>query len=638
MPDRNLDLITVGRVSVDLYGQQVGGRLEDMASFAKYVGGCPANIAIGAARLGLDVGFLSRVGDEAMGRFVREQLRREGVDVAHLRTDPERLTALVILGIRDRENFPLIFYRENCADMAIEVGDVHESYIASAGAVVVTGTHFSTSKVAAASRRVMELARSSGGRVVLDIDYRPVLWGLTGHAAGDLRFVSSDAVTDHLQTILPGCDVVVGTEEEIHIAGGTTDTIGALRKIRSITPALIVVKRGAIGAVAFPETIPNTLDGGVVGPGFAVEVYNVLGAGDGFMAGFMRGHLRGEPLQTALAWGNACGALVVSRHGCAPAIPTWTELRHFLKAGIQTPAMRFDTELNHIHWATTRRRREHSEVCAIAFDHRIQLERLAEKLGQPRQRIAEFKRLVYRAARAAAGEDPAFGMLVDDRYGRDVLDAETGRGSWLARPIELPEQTPLAFEGGADVGMTLREWPVDQVVKVLIRYSLDDPDPVRSVQERRLSELFEACRLTEHEILVELIGNGPNDAGSDVVAAGMGRLYALGIRPDWWKLLAPADAKGWSKIAGMIGDNDPFCRGVLLLGLDAPEEELMPAIAAAARQQVCKGFAIGRTIFGETAESWLAGRIDDAAAMAEIGRRYTRLIAAWRAARNAAGS
>jgi 5-dehydro-2-deoxygluconokinase len=628
---RKLDVVTVGRVSVDLYGQQVGGRLEDMASFAKYVGGCPANIAIGAARLGLSAGFLSRVGDEAMGRFVREQLTREGVDVACLKTDPARLTALVILGIRDRESFPLIFYRENCADMALGESDIEESYVASSAAVVVTGTHFSTPGVAAASRR------SSGGRVVLDIDYRPVLWGLTGHAGGDLRFVSSGTVTQYLQTILPGCDVVVGTEEEIHIAGGTSDSIEALRKIRSITSALIVVKRGPIGAVAFPGAIPDRLEEGVVGPGFAVEVYNVLGAGDGFMAGFLRGYLKGEPLSTALAWGNACGALVVSRHGCAPAIPTWAELRHFLKTGGNGPALRFDAELNHLHWATTRRR-DNREVCALAFDHRIQLERSADKLGQSRQRIAEFKKLVYRAALAAAGDDPAFGMIVDDRYGRDVLDAETGRGSWIARPIELPEQTPLAFEGGADVGMTLREWPVDQVVKVLVRYRTDDPEPARSVQEQRLITLFEACRLTEHEILIELIANDATDPHSDAVAAGMERFYALGIRSDWWKLMAPADAKGWTKIADTIANNDPFCRGVLLLGLDAPEDELMPSIAAAARQEVCKGFAIGRTIFGDAAEAWLSGRLDDAAVVAEIGRRYARLIAVWRSARKAVGS
>src|SRR5471030_1234898 len=118
-----LDVITIGRVSVDLYGQQTGGRLEDMASFAKYIGGCPANIAVGTARLGLKSALLSRVGDEHMGRFVREQLVREGVDVSALKTDPARLTALVILWIRDQSTFPLIFYRENCADMALEIGD-----------------------------------------------------------------------------------------------------------------------------------------------------------------------------------------------------------------------------------------------------------------------------------------------------------------------------------------------------------------------------------------------------------------------------------------------------------------------------------------------------------------------------------
>src|SRR5436190_613402 len=108
-----LDVITIGRASVDLYGQQVGGRLEDMASFTKAVGGCPANIAIGTARLGLKSALITRVGDEAMGRFIREQMQREGVDVAGIKTDPARLTALVVLGVRDEKQFPLIFYRDN---------------------------------------------------------------------------------------------------------------------------------------------------------------------------------------------------------------------------------------------------------------------------------------------------------------------------------------------------------------------------------------------------------------------------------------------------------------------------------------------------------------------------------------------
>ena len=238
----NLDVITIGRCSVDLYGQQVGGRLEDMASFAKYVGGCPANIAIGASRLGLRAGFISRVGDEHMGRFIRETLQREGVDTLGLVTDPERLTALVVLGIRDAETFPLIFYREKCADMALTEGDIDPRYIASAKAVVLSGTHFTTPSIEAASRKAAEIARAAHGRVVFDIDFRPVLWGLTGHGFGEERYMRSDRVTEHLQSILPLCDLVVGTEEEIHIAGGSTDTLAAIQAIRARSDAVIVCK------------------------------------------------------------------------------------------------------------------------------------------------------------------------------------------------------------------------------------------------------------------------------------------------------------------------------------------------------------------------------------------------------------
>ena len=181
MTDTALDVICIGRSSVDLYGGQVGGRLEDMSSFAKYIGGSPTNISIGCSRLGLKSALITGVGDEHMGRFIREQLTREGVDTSHVKTDPDRLTALVILGIRDGEQFPLIFYRENCADMAIEEADIDPGFIASAKAVLVTGTHFSTDRVAGASFAAMKLARQFGRKVAFDIDYRPNLWALGGH-------------------------------------------------------------------------------------------------------------------------------------------------------------------------------------------------------------------------------------------------------------------------------------------------------------------------------------------------------------------------------------------------------------------------------------------------------------------------
>jgi 5-dehydro-2-deoxygluconokinase len=632
MGERALDLITIGRVSVDLYGGQVGGRLEDMASFAKYVGGCPANIAVGAARLGLKPALLSRVGDENMGRFIREQLVREGVDTSHLVTDPKRLTALVILGIRDRETFPLIFYRENCADMALTTDDIDPAFIGSARAIVVTGTHFSTPSVKEASLAAIAAAKASGGRIILDIDYRPVLWGLGGHGTGEVRFVDDAMVTKHLQAILSRCTVIVGTEEEIHIAGGSTDTVAALRRIRAISPALIVLKRGPRGAAALPQAIPDDLDDAIAVPGFPIEVYNVLGAGDAFLAGFLRGYLKGEALETALRFGNAAGAIVVSRHGCAPAMPTWPELQHFLSAGSSYRALRLDPVLNHIHWATTRRPQT-PELTVLAFDHRSQLERLADSCGKPRQQIARFKALVYRAARAAAGDSACFGIILDDRYGQETLDRASGFGHFIARPIEVPEKTPLRFEGSDDVAVKLQEWPVQHVVKCLLRCHPDDDADLRAAQEGQLRRLFSACRATSHELLLEIIPGRGEASDAAILVPLLRWVYGLGIAPDWWKLKGPSSFEGWAALSETIENHDPYCRGILLLGLDAPEDRMAAALGMAARQPICKGFAIGRTIFGEAAGRWMNGTYTDEQAMSSVTTAYSRMIEAWRQAR-----
>ena len=480
---KTLDVICIGRSSVDLYGQQVGGRLEDMTSFAKYVGGCPTNISIGAARLGLKPGLITAVGDEHMGRFIKEQATAEGVDIRGVKTDPERLTSLVILGIRDEHTFPLIFYRDNCADAALTEDDVDEAYIASARAVVVSGTHFSRPNLDAMSKKAMRLAKKHGGRVIFDIDYRPVLWGLTGHGLGEERFVANQGVSAHLQTILPGCDVIVGTEEEIHIAGGTTDTLAACRKIRELAPdALIVVKRGPMGCTVFDRAIPDDIEKGIKGPGFPIEVFNILGAGDAFMSGFLCGYLRDEPIEECCKYANACGAFAVSRHGCAPAVPSWTELQYFFTHGSTTKALRKDAQLEQIHWSTTRTR-AWPQLLAMAFDHRAQLEEMADAAGITREHIPHFKKLCLQAARTAAAARPDFGILLDERYGRDALDDATGDGIWIGRPIELPGSMPLRFEGGADVGCTLREWPGTHCVKCLVFYH--PTIPKRSRTSRR---------------------------------------------------------------------------------------------------------------------------------------------------------
>ncbi|MDH5797919.1 MAG: 5-dehydro-2-deoxygluconokinase, partial [Paracoccaceae bacterium] len=402
---KELDLITIGRSSVDLYGAQVGGRLEDMASFEKYIGGSPTNMAAGTARLGLKSALITRVGDEHMGRFIREQLASEGVDVTGVKTDPERLTALVLLGIRDQEHFPLIFYRENCADMALCEDDIDPAFIASARAVVATGTHLSHPRTEAAVIKALQLARASGGQTALDIDYRPNLWGLSGHGDGENRFIASQKVTAKLQATLPLFDLIVGTEEEFHIAGGSTDTIEALRAVRKVCGATLVCKRGPMGAVAFTGAIPDSLDEGESGPGFPIEVFNVLGAGDGFMSGLLKGWLDGEDWPTALTYANACGAFAVSRHGCAPAYPSWEELQFFLKRGVKEKALRKDQELEQVHWATNRKG-DWPVMRVFAFDHRMQFE---DMVGATPKKIGAFKALCLQAALDVSEGRPGFG-------------------------------------------------------------------------------------------------------------------------------------------------------------------------------------------------------------------------------------
>jgi 5-dehydro-2-deoxygluconokinase len=629
---RPFDVICMGRAAVDLYGEQIGGRLEDMLSFTKYLGGSPANTAVGVARLGLKPAMLTRVGDEHNGRFVRETLSAEGVDVGHVRTDPKRLTALVFLGIQDRDTFPLVFYRDNCADMAISQDDFDAAFIASSSTLLLSGTHLSQPATHEACCRAMSLARAQGTRVVLDIDYRPVLWGLTSPGMGEQRFVPSGEVSAHLQTVIGQCDLVVGTEEEIHIAGGSTDTLAALRRLRSLTAATLVVKRGPMGCVVFEGPIPAELEQGLKGPGFPVDVYNVLGAGDAFMSGFLRGWIRGEPLAQCCAYANACGALVVSRHGCAPAMPSWEELQFFLAHGSATRRLREDAQLEHLHRATTRTRRW-AELVILAFDHRVQLEEVAARHAAGPERIRAFKTLIAEGARRGARGREGVGIIVDDRFGEDVLSGMTGKGWWVGRPVELPGSRPLQFEAGAHLAQHMRSWPGEQVAKCLVSYHPQDPPALQELQLSRLAELQRASVDTFHEFLIEVIP--PRDMPRDprTLAQALAQIYSAGIFPEWWKLPPAESAQEWEAIVAVIGKNDPHCRGVLLLGLEASEDRLEQSFRIAAPHAICRGFAVGRSIFSEAASGWFGGRMNDAQVIEDIAQRYARLIRMWDQAR-----
>ncbi len=634
MNKKTIDVICLGRLATDFYSQQIGSPLEAISSAAIYLGGSSGNMAFGTARLGLKSAMLTRLGNEQMGKFLLNELAAAGCDVSQVQIDDERLTGLALLAIADKDTFPLLFYRENVSDMNIDASKIKESFIASAKALVITGTHLSTEKSAAACRVAIDYAGKNNTKICLDIDYRPVLWGLTGKGEGENRYVADHKVTDHLQAFIPYFDLIVGTEEEIHIAGGSNDTIQCLKTIRSISKAQIVVKRGPLGASCFPEDIPETLDEGVTVKGVQVEVLNVVGAGDAFMSGFLRGWIRDEGLETSLRYANACGALVVSRHGCAPSMPTSEELDYYIENADRIPQPDKNDHLNYLHRVTTRRGKWNN-VCILAFDHRWQFTEMATQAVGHDKDVPYLKQLIFQGAQEGAkrrGMDPKGdiqpGLLCDDLYGQDTLNEATGSNWWIGRPVELPRSNPLEFEYGNNVGQHLTTWPREQVAKCLVFYHPDDPIENRLKQERRVKDLYDACCFSGHELLLEVIPPSGSPVDETTLPRAMKRFYNLSVYPDWWKLPSQP-AHCWPEIDTVIDNHAPHCRGIVILGLDQPVEQLARGFKDSCSSRWVRGFAIGRTIFGEPAREWMDKSLSDEELIEQIAQRYQEMISLW---------
>ena len=562
-----------------------------------------------------------------MGRFVRRTLEETGVDVSHVTFDPEKLTPYVLLAIRDIESFPRIFAYGDAADLALEEGDVDPGFVACSKALLVTGTPLSRPKARAATLKAVEAARAAGTKVVFDLDYRPVFWGVASHAQGGEMFVASEEVTRGYGSVLPDCDLVVGTEEEIRIAGGSTETRGALLRIRKLSEATIVLKVGAMGAVVFPGEIPEDIEDGVRVPGFPVEVFNSVGAGDAFMSGFLSGWLREEPLEECLRLGNACGAIVVSRHGCSPAMPTPEELEYFLNMPERPHRLRDDAWLEHLHRTTTRR--EPEELRVLAVDHRWQLEEVADELEVERGRLRELKVLLARAFLKMAQGDASAGVLIDDVYGDEALEELTGSGAWISRAVEVAKSRPVEFVGGPNPAATLRAWPEEHVVKCNLYMHPEDDDEVREIQEQRVLQLYDACLANDRRLLLEVQPTGGTSYDENSIVEILERFYEIEVRPDWWKVPPNKEPRVWQRIGDVVRKHDPYCAGVLVLGQALEEEKLAEFFTATATEPMCNGFAIGRSIYGDQARRWLAGEIDDEGLMSSVAEGYRRMVLLW---------
>jgi 5-dehydro-2-deoxygluconokinase len=315
---QSFDVIAMGRSSIDLYSNDVGKPFVEIGSFAAYVGGSSTNIAVGTRRLGLKTALLTAVGEDPIGDFILHFLNNEGVETRYIPRKPGTRSSAVVLGIEPPDRFPLVYYRDNAADIQLTIDDVIAVPISETRILEVSGTGLSKEPSRSATFFAAEQAKSSRATVVLDLDFRADQW----HDPRSFGVM--------IRALLPLVDIAIGTQEEVLAAmlqdpsqititasqisapKITGDMDAAIGGLVTRGPEAVVVKRGSQGASIH-------LRGGerIDAPGFRVEIYNVLGAGDAFASGFIYGYLKGWDWRKAARMGNACGAIVVTRHGCA---------------------------------------------------------------------------------------------------------------------------------------------------------------------------------------------------------------------------------------------------------------------------------------------------------------------------------
>ena len=323
-----IDLVAIGRANLDLYAQDLGASFEDVTGFDAMVGGSPTNIAIGASRLGMDTMMLTAVGTDRTGDFVLRYLADEGVDTSFVPRIEGKLTSLALLGVQPPDSFPLSFYREDPADIYLTPSDVEAVDMSKVRAVEVSGNALARGSCVAAVRQLLQAAADHNVTVYMDVDLRPSEWAKPSDYGAAIRSVVSEV------------DVLIGTEEEFFAAfmehpeavmageripeSSGPELAATVSSLLGDRPGVIVTKRGPNGATV--DSAERSIDV----PGFPVDVVNTVGAGDSFAAGLISSRLKGLDWEVSTRFANACGAITVTRHGCASALPTMAEVDAFL--------------------------------------------------------------------------------------------------------------------------------------------------------------------------------------------------------------------------------------------------------------------------------------------------------------------
>ncbi|GIM46633.1 5-dehydro-2-deoxygluconokinase [Collibacillus ludicampi] len=318
-PNKKMDMIALGRLCIDLNANEINRPMEETMTFTKYVGGSPANIAIGLARLGRKTGFIGRVADDPMGRFIVNYLEKNQIDTSNVITDQSgAVTGLAFTEIKSPTDCSILMYRDNVADLKLEPKDVSEEYIKNSKSLLISGTALAKSPSREAVFLALDYARKHEVIVFFDLDYRPYTW------------TSPEETAIYYNLAAEKCDVIIGTRDEFDLMECFENNVAhdddvTAKKWFKYHAKIVVIKHGKEGSIAYTKE-GERFEGTI----FPAKVLKTFGAGDSYAAGFIYGLMNGWEIPRSMEYGAAAASIVISSHSSSDAMPTVEQIESYI--------------------------------------------------------------------------------------------------------------------------------------------------------------------------------------------------------------------------------------------------------------------------------------------------------------------
>lgn len=606
----SFDIIALGQSCIDFYGEQQGTGLKDMLSFKKHVGGT-SSYALAFARIGLKTATVTSVGQDEFGQFMIEALEHENVDISQVQQHSDLQTCVSFRAIQNRFSFPLQHYQKQCADILEEASDISSSFISKGNALFILSSNFASKNGQRIIKEAIAFANEKQTKVILALDY------------------IDDDNQSSLLKILPHCSLVIGAEQDFKYLSGQADTFAALTHIRATTNALLVMKNNQ-GCYSFTQ-IPADLTSAPHHVGFVADKQIPFASKEAFVVGYVSGWLNGFSQEKSCEYAMACLALTQSREESCDSFPCAEELSIYLSSQSQVVQTIKTPLFEHLHYATLRSTPQ-KELFTFSFGYHQQWLKLAENACVDEETITTAKMLIATGIQQAAMKCTNVCLLSDANPENEIIDSLPSP-HMLMRTFDMPGIVPLKFQGEGDITHTLLHWPKHHSVKLTLIYHPDDRYALRQEQEQTLSQLYIACRKTGHELVIELAPATNSLITASTHSHIMQRLYEIGIYPDWWQMLPPRDQRAFENVQRVIGENDKFCKGVLILAQQATLEQLPVMFANAVKCAPCKGFVVDKSLFQAALNQWFGQTMTNQAFIETVCRSFEKAISIWELAK-----